>query len=334
MTLRYVIASVWGGGGFPPEENSAREILLLRTANRAMVRQHEGHSDAFLFVFVGNYEEQETSKALKSFGFSNVHIAFYPCEDEESPNHPEWECIQEAASDEISAWLRTHHPGALPKFPKEYGELEFWWTGIEAEDFDDDEWGIPVSAFSQILPYSHSAKAETWLQILTEAVTDFGIYDNDMQRNHNAIIAATLCEWLHGFEAASGNGYNHFEASTAIDLLDIDKFYLGCRYSNISQSSDIDELLEEAEGDIERLPELALCALTEEARWELRSSLSDYFGGDSGLFWVLYSTIWPKLDRPVNEALCCTLDLSEIEYSELEQPWLFVTEGWTESADD
>ena len=333
MTLRYVIASVWNGGGFPPEENSAREIALLRTANRAMIRQQEGHSDAFLFVFIGNYDEQQTSKALKSFGFSNADVAFYPCEDEESPN-PDWEWLQETASDEISDWLRTHHPGALPKFPKEYGDIDFWWTGIEAEDFDDDEWGISVSAFTQLLPYTHSAKAETWLQILNEAVTDFGNFDNDMERNHNAIIAATLCEWLHGFEAASGNGYNHFEPSTAIDLLDIDKFYLGCRYSNISQSSDIDELLEEAEGDIERLPELALCALTKEARWELKSSLSDYFGGDSGLFWVLYSTIWPKLDKPAIEALSSTLDLSEIEYSELEQPWLFVTEGWTESADD
>ena len=138
----------------------------------------------------------------------------------------------------------------------------------------------------------------------------------------------------HGFEAVSSNGYNHFEPSTAIDVLDIDKFYLGYRYAELSQSSDIEELLEETEGDFKRLPELALCALTIEVRWDLRNSLSDYFGGDSGLFWVLYSSIWPKLDKPAVEALSSTLDLSEIEYSELKEPWLFVTEGWTETADD
>jgi hypothetical protein len=220
---------------------------------------------------------------------------------------------------------------------KEYGDIGFWRTGIEAKDFDDDRWGISVSAFTQPLPYTHSAKAVTWLQIITEAVTDFRIPENDMERYHNAIIAATLCEWLHGFEVVSGNGYNHFEPCTAIDLLAIDKFYRGYRYAEISQSSDssdIDELLEEAEGDIERLPELALCALIKEYSWDIRSSLSNYFSGDSVLFWALYSTIWPKLDKPAVEAFSSTLDLSEIEYSELEQPWLFVTEGWTESADD
>ena len=155
-----------------------------------------------------------------------------------------------------------------------------------------------------------------------------------MERNQNAIIAATLCEWLHGFEAASGNGYNHFEASTAIDLLDIDKFYLGCRCAKLSKFSDFEEIFYAADCEFGHLPELALKALTEEHRWDLKSSLSDYFDGDSGLFWVLYSAIWPKLDKPAMEAFSSTLDLSEIEYSDLEQPWLFVTEGWTESADD
>jgi hypothetical protein len=29
--------------------------------------------------------------------------------------------------------------------------------------------------------------------------------------DHAAAWAATLCEWLHGFEAASGNSFNNFE---------------------------------------------------------------------------------------------------------------------------
>ena len=51
--LRHVLVYVVLGGVFPPAQDSARDIALLRAANRAMCGKQRGHPDSFLFVFAG-----------------------------------------------------------------------------------------------------------------------------------------------------------------------------------------------------------------------------------------------------------------------------------------
>ena len=62
----------------------------------------------------------------------------------------------------------------------------------------------------------------------------------------------------------------------------------------------------------------------------IRALLSGAFGGDSALFWSLYSSIWPKLSRPMEESVEDLLGLRTVDMGDIDRPWRFVTEGWIE----
>ena len=176
----------------------------------------------------------------------------------------------------------------------------------------------------------------TWLTILGHAVELHSVQNalpNALGCDIAAAWAATLCEWLHGFEAASGNSYNNFGYEANSNLYP-SAFYLGFKLARLS-GSDLESACEEADSDVDDLSSVALKAITQDKRDELRAELSDFFGGDGALYWALHSAIWPDLSKPMGEALELELGSSHFDdLARLDAPWRYVTEGWCDGADD
>lgn len=200
LGLRHVLVDVTLSSIFPPVSNSEGDIALLRAANRALQRKTQGAEDAFLFVLVGDHNVTAVNEAVLAFGFPNATVICLGSDDEE------FGTIEVAGA--VEKWLGMEHSGAVAAFGKDYAETEFWWSGVERCDY---VFGLPFDDgdFADALPSAHRSKAATWLAILAIALDLDAVADttlNGFRRQQAAVWAATLCEWLHGFEAASGNG--------------------------------------------------------------------------------------------------------------------------------
>ncbi len=120
-----------------------------------------------------------------------------------------------------------------------------------------------------------------------------------------------------------------------VDALSV---YLGFELSRPS-GDDLGAACDAADADVDDLPIIALKAITADKRSELRDALSDFFGGDSALYWALHSAIWPRYadyyPKPMREAL--ELEIGSADFDNManhDAPWRYVTEGWCDDADD
>lgn len=333
--LRHVLVHVTLGSTFPPAANSASEIALLRAANRAMQRKTQGVEDAFLFVVVGRQAWEAVRAAVSAYGFPKATVVCIETDDVERRLEMGEEVIPSDIANAVEMWLNREHIGAVAAFPKDYGETEFWWSGVEHDDNVFD-WPFGDGDFAKELPISHQSKAATWLTILGHAVDLHATQatgPDALGQDIAAAWAATLCEWLHGFEAASGNGYNDFGYG-ANSILYPSAFYLGFELARLS-GNDLETTCEEAESDVDDLSSVALKAITQDKRDELRVALSAFFGGDGALFWAMYTAIWPDFAKPMSEALELELGSSHFDdLARLDAPWRYVSEGWCDDADD
>lgn len=334
--LRHVLAHVTIGNDFPPSPDSTREIALLRAANRAMLRREDGKTDAFLFVMVGSYDADKVREVISAYGFPNISVITLDSDVSEAHLSIHYDEVCAEVGDSILSWLNKEHPGALARFSQEYQNEDFWWAGIE-HDKDVFDWPFSAGDFASELPTTHRARAATWLAVLTNAAELDAIRTASFEMLGSVRVAswaATLCEWLHGFEAASGNGYNHFDADSVGKSLGLSDFYLGFELARL-QDDDLDTLCDEHDVNLDELRPQAVGAISANLRGDLRSDLSDFFGGDSGLFFALYSSIWPQLAKPMVESSQELLQSDDHnDLAELDAPWRFVSEGWCDEADD
>lgn len=337
--LRHVLVHVTLGSAFPPATNSASDVALLRAANRAMKRKAQGVEDAFLFVVVGQQAWEAVNVAVSAYGFPKSAVVCIEIDEEGNSLETGEDDLSVDVGNAIEMWLNREHIAALEAFPKCYADTEFWWSGVE-HDQSVFDWPFGDGDFANALPTSHRSKAPTWLTILGHAV-DLNTIQNSgrdaLAQDTMAVWAATLCEWLHGFEAASGNGYNHFAYEAKSNLYP-SEFYLGFELARLS-GNDLETACEEAESDVDDMLDVALKAVTREKRHELRAALSDFFGGDGALYWALHSAIRPSYSDaypgPMEEALERELGSSDYDdLARLDAPWRFVTEGWCDDADD
>jgi hypothetical protein len=310
--------------------NSALDIALLRAAHQALLRQQDGLKDSFLFLFCGKRTKEEASSAIARYGFPDVTVACIDTFDEEGDEIDYFD-IREMIGNEISAWLQSNHPAALTSLALQgYDGLDFWWSGIEAFESELDF----VGDYANTLPTDHRNKAATWLEILTE---QFDLAEpclaNEMKL---ALYAATLCEWLHGFQVASGDGFSNFDAISVCDALRIDDFYLGFLMGQANPRDSLDEMLSNAEDDdLAGIKQYALQQAMERGRMMIRDGLANFFDSDTALFWTLHSAIWPKYNEPAEDACNELVNPSSFEdIGEAMEAWEFVTNGWTDSADE
>jgi hypothetical protein len=343
MSLRYLFALDFVAPHVPPVKNSGMDIRLLRAVNLALRRHLEGLEDAFLFVVYGACDEDAAKRALHAYGFPHLNVRFVgedaPLDcDEKGCVHLDQD-FQEDIGYEIQRWVEHEHPEALPLLdllaPQEnklngYRDLDWWWIGCKAAE-PVFPWPFDVNTFSNLLPGTQTNRGATWLALLEAG----GNFDSDLvgctvyQDFRISATAASLCEWLHGFEGASGNDYNHFEPVHSADVLGLNLVLLGLDATEVLHEKD-DDTLDEAEID-EDVTRAAVLALTERYRIKVQSALA-VLGSDSALFFTLYSSIWPRYELRATEAVSALLGLEDVEFGEIESAWQFVHDGWHESA--
>ena len=325
------------GDKFPPTLSTSDDVALLRAANVAMQRKLLGVDDVFLFVVAGSELSVAADSALRAYGFPNIEVAHVDAADPD-------DCFADGNNTRgdvdavIRRWLAANHPAALAYAAGPYSGDTFWWTGVESSAADTEHcpWPFSVAAFAAELPDSHSARASTWLNILAAAFeleAEQTTLPEGLAAQRAALFAATLCQWLHGFEAASGNSFNGFDSESVVDSLAISPLYLGFESARIS-SEQLEVLCDDNGVDIGEFAGVALCAITRDLRDTLRKTLSDFFRGDSGLLWTLHSAIWPTYEKSMTEAIGVLLDDASFDaMGELSEPWEFVSSGWCEAAD-
>lgn len=333
--LRHVLVHVTLGGDFPPLKDSPSDIALLRAANLAMQRMARGTEDAFLFVTVGRHDYGQVAEALAAYGFPKVSVVCIEADDVNRRLEFGEETLPAEVDQAIETWLNLEHTGAIARVCEDYPAGAFWWSGVE---YDDDvfDWPFDAGDFAKELPDQQHSKAATWLTILGHAVNlheTQACGPDGLGRDIAAVWAAALCEWLHGFEAASGNSYNAFGYETNSNLYP-SAFFLGFELARLS-GNNLEAICEEAESDVDNLASMALKAITQDKRDELRAALSDFFGGDGVLYFALYSAIWPDFSKPMTEAMNQLLGTDDHDdLAELDAGWRFVTEGWCDESDD
>ena len=327
---------------FPIADNSQLDVALLRMANYALQRKQNGIADSFLFVVCGNINHTKEQSSLfplsikdlsnlDKYGFPQIDVVNVESTDDNG-DEIDYSDVEENIGDEISKWIKEKHPSAITALASNGDEgIDVWWSGIEAIS-DEIEFPFDLESYSKALPGSHKHKAATWLAILKESCghTCDGSWASDNQFRLNAIA---LCEWLHGFEGASGNGYNDFDAGEAGNAVDLDDFYLGCAWGQENPKDCIVEAYEEHENDVDDMKASIISNISSGMRNECKDLLVEYFGSESGLFWALYTSIWPKFNKSEADALQDVVGLRENDYEDVAEPWLFVTDGWTDSAD-
>lgn len=337
MSIRYLFALDFVAPHLPPAKNSKIDINLLRVANIASQRERSQIEDSFLFVVYGSCDQEKIASSLKAYGFQRLEVRFVGEDEELVPDEAGrvsfvGDDFDEAVGDAVQSWVKSNHAGSLPLLglmspDKEidgYRGVEWRWIGVEAKGAE--LWPLDANVCGKLLPSTHAQRAETWLAILKEGSGfEFEELEGDSYEPFQKIVqVASLCEWLHGFEAASGNGYNHFDPDETVQILGINEVLLGFEAGSAGAS------LEEAESE-EEIKTLAVKAVTEKYRADVLSALS-VFGGDHALFFALYSSIWPKYELGVAEAADRLLGLKEVEYGEIAAAWTFVTNGWHASA--
>jgi hypothetical protein len=296
-SFQYIVAIVIRTP-FAPTKDSLFDVGLLRAGNQFLIRQRNGIEDSFLFLVIGNEDEgKKVSIQLNEYGFFDFNLITIDGEDN-------YDIEINEIGREISHWLEKNHSDCVPYLGKTvYDNLSlfdlFWWLGIkDCQKESTYLWSFPVKDFAQLLPSSYADAASTWLTILAKAMDMANPeYDYDLENNKNSLFAATLCEWLHGFEKASGNGYNDFDPENSIKLLNIDDFFLG--YTANSYYDNLQDLFYDVECDYESMKPHLIKKITEDNRYKMRCGLSQFFDSDAGLFWALYSSIWTHYERPM-----------------------------------
>lgn len=165
-------------------------------------------------MICGNSNEQDIAKFFVPYNFPDVQVITVHTKDEDQ-NEIDYDDLKNILGMDLSTWLEKHHPAAITDLSGGgYDSLNIWWSGVEATDI---EWCF-AEEYAETLPDTHKNKAGTWLSILKDAL-ELDDPEDWLDENHFALYAATLCEFLHGFEAASGNDFNLFDAETVSNAL-------------------------------------------------------------------------------------------------------------------
>lgn len=334
--LKHVVVFAATHDHFPPLKDSEADIELLRAANLAMKRKLNGHKDDFLFLLPSKYRADGFERGIEEYGFPDPTLI--TLDDEGSPENLFYD--EDALRDEIALaidqWISHHHPGAIPVATTAYASRLTWWAGIEHADHVFD-WAFSASQFESELPASAKGRAETWLTVLGHVIDLHEVQADcrdQMGIEKASSYAATLCEWLHGFEAASDNDFNRFDPQSVVQSLAISEVFLGfqaaCLFGNT-----LEAFLEEYDCDLDDFTGPALKLLTADLRGEVRRGLSQFFGGNALLFFTLYRSIWACYGMRTGDSLndlCC--EDGQESFATLEVPLSFVSEGWCDEADD
>lgn len=365
--LRHVVVFAFIDERFPPRKNSKADVALLRAANLALRRKAEGYEDAFLLITT-NLAGAPRQEDLDRYGIPGLSVLtvcrnwheearfslnaeetneFLDLSHEEIEVHGEpysssvWESIVSElkvhTASALRNWLQANHPASLAHAGSEYADLGSYWVGIEATECSFP-WPFELEGFQNELPDNHRDKTVTWLNIMADAM---GLHSNfrpaspALGDHQLKVLAATLCEWLRGFEASNGDApMNIFSPCAAVCSLDISPLLLGLAMSqHMPEHSRLETFCEIYPEDHQQFGR-ALRFATEEVRPHLRAALSLHFGGDDALFHALMNVADSMPDQSAGEFFAALREAKRFAFpSDWICPWVFVSEGWCEEAE-
>lgn len=317
MALRFVLCVALERAYFPPGHIDRQ---LLQQANRWLARRLQGYDDRLLVVGRHFTTDQELLEVLVPYGLESA---------ERRLADPDEENDGDSISATVSSWLQSAHSSAVPALlagtaagSGGYGTEGWWWTGIEAAD--DSSEAVADILLATTSP-TFKRQAATWAAILEE---DYDSDSGDEYAEHELrLLALTLARWLTGFDAACENTFFDFDYADGASAAELSGLRLGYEAGRLL-SSDPDDTSEAT------LLALATRACLEERTGTIHSVLSDAFGGNAQLFWSLYLSIWPRLNESVEDSFESLVGLRQADYSELERPWRFVSEGWIDLSEE
>jgi hypothetical protein len=311
MPLRLVLALVVS----PHIDQSldGLDVALLQKANCWLSRRLTGKYDELLVVGSGFADEAALLTSLSKYGLGGAELRVVD---------PDAEYDADEIGIIVKNWLRTKQKNAIPAFLPtglvegvSYPSDGWWWTGISPVD---DEHGDLAEVLSTVGPDSFREQAATWAEVLMQ-VRGTEDDDEDVANYENGLMTLTLARWLAGFDAASENNFFNFDYEHAVRAAGIDDLRLGFEAGR-DHGSDLDDSFAGHEVREEGLLGAAARVCIEARTPRLRELLSEAFSGDAQLFWVLHSSIWPRMHESSRDALESLLGLRQDDFSELEQP--------------
>jgi len=313
--------------------DSGLNIDLLQRANAWLQRLNSGARDDLLLIGAG-FEDEPTFRAmLKSYGLASAEIAVIPPDEfDESDGTALGESIELIAA----GWISKHHGNAIPvcKWSELISDAAYpadgwWWAGLEAADNEQSSLAAVLGA---LLPDAFNRQALTWATIIAEC--DGSNCAGEEHEVHEAAMQTiALARWLTGFDAATENNFYDFSASEAIDAAGLDTLRLGFEAGR-NHESELADYFDGNDVAYEGLANACLLACLEERTGAIKATLSGAFGGDPLLFWSLYRSIWPDLKRSSDDNMNGLLSMSDVDMSDIDRPWRFVTEGWIEFSEE
>lgn len=309
------------------------DVSLLQKANAWLQRLAANKADDLFLIGVGFADEPSFLAKLKPYGLAFAKISVIsPVELEDAIGSGLGEAVEPIAAN----WILNNHKSAIPLAKWDallpdasYPVDGWWWVGLEAKGDDQSSF---ADILEELLPDAFKDQALTWATLFAEYYgSSAGGEEHEI--HEAAMKTVALARWLVGFDAATGNNFYDFSASDAIRAAGLDELRLGFEAGRNHES----ELLDYFEGNDssdEGLAGACLLACLDERMGEVRTALSDAFGGDSLLFWSLYRSIWSDLKTTGIENMDDLLSLRLDDEGELDRPWRFVTDGWIDFAEE
>lgn len=305
------------------EAREQQELTLLKLANSWLQRKSDGIQDGLLLIGVDFPSPEELRKRVGPLGLGDADLEVVQLE--------EGEYLGEQVEPVLSGWLRAKHPSAVSflnwktlQGERAYPELDWWWTGVEAAPAD--ELSSILEGMRKLLPADFKAQAPTWLELAMHD-SPVGMFDSEQANFEVVMNALGVSRWLQAYDEVSENGYFNFDYQEAMKAFPVDLMRLG-REAFQDNAEATAEAFDDEEATQDQLAAASLRVCLANRSSTLAHSLRKSFGSPTGLLWALYTSIWPALTKPMDEACGQLFSGHTVALGELMPQWQFVEEGW------
>lgn len=311
------------------ESEKLQDLELLKLANCWLQRKAEGHKDGLLLLGVDFPQVEDLQKRVAPLGLRDVDLAVIALDEDSN--------LGDDVAPVVGKWLEDKHPSAVSFLnwalllgDLAVPDLNWWWTGVEAEPAD--EYSAILAGLEDLVPDSFRDQLPTWLALVLQE-SKLGLFDSEQTNYAVCMEALGLARWLQGYDEVSENGYFDFSYSLASTQLPIDQMRLSEEVWQ-NYADEIKDAFDDEDATQADLCAAALKLCLANRVTDLAGTLREAFGGPAPLLWALYSAIWPNLTEPSADAFVDLFGGTRMLVSELMPQWNFVNEGWGDFTED
>lgn len=272
---------------FDPTQIINAVSKLAEHRNKAMANDVQGEDEIHIAWFTNNATTLPFIKHFLNEAALSEHVTLRAVDDTLTEDIDEWE-------DDLRTEARSLIPQAAIEClaPDSLDDLPILYYGLQACESDlvellgNEEWHAD---YYKLLPSTHSDKALTWLYYLqTNADCEW----NERDAQDYLIESSALSFLLYGFESVVENDFFNFDPESVMDALPLlDSAYIVLRLDEENKQQVLDLL--EASDQLSYAFHEALKLVSREYAGEALATISNYLGNDSGVFYTLWSSIWP-----------------------------------------